>query len=99
MPIKPKLPPLGDYKQEMKTAKARGERGGSDSGHAKRSRARRAYEKEHGDLPSDVHIDHKKHLRDGGSNGKGNLRARPAKANLRDNDHKGANHHTKKKKR
>ena len=98
MPIKPKLPPLGDYKQEMKTAKARGERGGSDSGHAKRSRARRAYEKEHGDLPSDVHIDHKKHLRDGGSNGKGNLRARPAKANLRDNDHKGANHHTKKRK-
>ena len=87
-----------DYKQEMKTAKARGERGGSDSGHAKRSRARRAYEKEHGDLPSNVHVDHKKHLKSGGSNGKSNLRARPASANMKDNDHVGRNGHSKKKK-
>lgn len=87
------------YKQEYATAKARGEVGtGSDSGNAKRHRARRAYEKEHGDLPSNVHVDHKKHLKSGGSNGKSNLRARPASANMKDNDHVGRNHHSKKKK-
>lgn len=95
MPSSPNY--VRDYKQENKTAKARGERGGSDSGHAKRSRARRAYEKEHGDLPSTVEVDHKKHLKSGGSNGLSNLRARPRSANRADNDHVGRNGHSKKK--
>lgn len=87
-----------DYRQEYKTSKARGEVGtGSYSGNAKRHRARRAYEKEHGDLPSTVEVDHKKKIKDGGGNGKGNLRARPRSANRADNPHNGANHHTKKK--
>ena len=87
-----------DYKQENKTAKARGERGGSDADHAKRMRARRAYEKKHGDLPSTIEVDHKTHLRDGGSNGMSNLRARPRSANRADNTHVGRNQHSKKKK-
>lgn len=40
-----------------------------------RNRARAAYEKAHGDLPSNVDVDHKKPLGAGGTNSKSNLRA------------------------
>jgi len=71
-----------DLKREYELQKRRGENGsGSNSRDAQRKRARRAYEKEHGDLPKGIDLDHKKALKDGGSNGKRNLRPRPAKAN------------------
>lgn len=64
-----------DYKQEAKTAKKRGEQGtGSDSGNAKRKRARRLMEKKgkvkKGD-GKDVH--HKKEIKRGGGNSASNL--------------------------
>jgi hypothetical protein len=40
-----------------------------------RNKARRAYEKSNGDLPSDVDVDHKKPLDKGGTNHASNLRA------------------------
>ena len=47
-----------------------------------RNRARRQYEKKHGDLPRDVEIDHVKPLSKGGSpTSKSNLRAVPASTN------------------
>ena len=47
-----------------------------------RNRARRQYQKAHGDLPHDVEIDHIKPLSKGGSStSKGNIRAVPASAN------------------
>lgn len=73
-----------DYAQEMKTAKARGE----DKDKAKRNKARRDYEKVHGNLPSTTEIDHKKKLSQGGSNALSNLRPRSQSANRADNLHK-----------
>jgi hypothetical protein len=64
-----------DYKQETKTAKARGETGGSNSDNAKRKRLRRSMEadgKVHKGDGKDV--DHKKALSKGGSNTKSNAR-------------------------
>lgn len=51
---------------------------------AARNRARRAYEKANGvDLPTDVHVDHKRALSKGGAATKlKNLRAVPAKKNV-----------------
>lgn len=47
-----------------------------------RNRARRQYEKKHGDLPRDVELDHIKPLSKGGSStSKSNVRAVPASAN------------------
>jgi 5-methylcytosine-specific restriction endonuclease McrA len=46
-----------------------------------RQRARYAYEKEHGNLPTDVQVDHIKPLSAGGSNSKKNLRAIPKARN------------------
>lgn len=46
-----------------------------------RMKARYDYEKAHGDLPRDVHVDHKRPLSQGGSNAPSNLRAIPAKQN------------------
>jgi 5-methylcytosine-specific restriction endonuclease McrA len=47
-----------------------------------RNRARRQYEKKHGDLPSDVEVDHIKPLSKGGSStSAGNLRAVSASTN------------------
>ena len=47
-----------------------------------RNRARRQYEKKHGDLPSNIEIDHIKPLSRGGSStSASNLRAVPASAN------------------
>lgn len=46
-----------------------------------RMKARYDYEKEHGNLPSDVHVDHKKPISQGGTNAKSNLRAIPKARN------------------
>ena len=46
-----------------------------------RQQARYAYEKKHGDLPSNVHVDHKKPISQGGTNAAGNLRAIPRERN------------------
>lgn len=48
---------------------------------AERNRARREYEKVHGDLPSNVDVDHKKPLAKGGTTTLSNLRAVPASKN------------------
>lgn len=48
---------------------------------AARNRARAEYEKKHGDLPSNVDVDHKKPIAKGGSKGMGNLRAVPQSKN------------------
>ena len=71
-----------DYKRERELAKRRGETGvGSDSGDAQRHRARRVYEKKNGDLPSTMDVDHKRTVKQGGTNAPSNLRARPSRAN------------------
>lgn len=46
-----------------------------------RNNARYAYEKKHGDLPSDVHSDHTKAISQGGTNAPANLRAIPKERN------------------
>ena len=46
-----------------------------------RERARREYEKAHGDLPSDVDVDHIKPMSKGGSSSLSNLRAVPKSEN------------------
>lgn len=64
-----------NYAQEYKTAKARGEGGtGSDSGGAKRQRARRKALKL-GLVKKGQDLDHKKPISKGGSNKLSNLRA------------------------
>ena len=69
----------------MKTAKSRGETGvGSKSDDATRHRARRKYEKIHGALSSDTHVNHNKRLRDGGSNDTSNLSTKNALKNASD---------------
>lgn len=70
-----------DYKQEYKTAKARGEIGtGHSSGNAERHRARRAALKM-GMVKKGQDLDHKKPLSKGGSNKPSNWRARSVHAN------------------
>jgi hypothetical protein len=50
---------------------------------AARMRARRKFEKENGDMPSSMHVDHKKPLSKGGAaTDMKNLRAIPAKQNI-----------------
>ena len=46
-----------------------------------RMRARYQFEKEHGDLPSTTHVDHKKPISQGGTNDPKNLRAIPKARN------------------
>lgn len=46
-----------------------------------RNKARAAYEKSHGKLPSNVDVDHKTPVANGGTNAKGNLRAIPESQN------------------
>ncbi len=79
-----------NYKQEAKTAKRRGETGnGSSSGDATRHRARRAFIDKHGTAKAaGKDIDHKKMLKNGGSNSAGNLRAVSASTNRSRNGHK-----------
>ena len=81
-----------DYKQEKKTAKARGETGvGSKSGDAVRHRARRKKEKELGrKLRTDEHVEHNKKVKDGGSNHSSNLSVKPASANMSDGGKSGS---------
>jgi hypothetical protein len=47
-----------------------------------RNQARKAYEAKHGDLPSTVDVDHKRMIKDGGTNAPSNLRAVPEKVNV-----------------
>jgi 5-methylcytosine-specific restriction endonuclease McrA len=63
-----------DYKQEARTARARGEIGGSDSPNAQRKRARRLALKK-GMVKPGQDVDHKRPLSKGGSNKVQNLRA------------------------
>lgn len=64
-----------DYKQEARTAKARGEIGGSDTPNAKRKRLRRLATKKGLVKPHDgKDLDHKKPLSKGGSNTLSNAR-------------------------
>lgn len=49
---------------------------------ALRNAARREYERAHGDLPSNVEVDHKRRLAKGGTNAMSNLRALPEKKNV-----------------
>lgn len=46
-----------------------------------RNQARREYEKAHGDLPSNVDVDHKTPMAAGGTNAKSNVRAIPESQN------------------
>ena len=46
-----------------------------------RQKARYAYEKEHGPLPTNIQVDHKKPISQGGTNAKANLRAIPKAQN------------------
>lgn len=81
-----------NYKQERRTAKKRGETGvGSNSGDAKRHRARRKKEKELGHkLSPTQHVDHKNKVKDGGSNGSKNLRVMSASKNMADGGKSGS---------
>lgn len=70
-----------NYKEEDKTAKARGEVStGSTSGNAQRHRARRTALKL-GMVKKGEDLDHKRPLGQGGSNAKSNWRARSPHAN------------------
>jgi len=48
---------------------------------SERHKARRAYEKVHGDLPPNVDVDHKKALSKGGTSAMSNLRSAPQSEN------------------
>lgn len=70
MPTKPEN---RDYVAERKRESPERKRARAD-----RNAARRAYEKKHGDLPSDVHVDHKRPISAGGKGrDMSNLRALP----------------------
>lgn len=70
-----------NYAQEAATAKKRGEQGtGSNSGSAKRHRARRKMLKA-GKVKPGQDVDHKKPIKQGGSNHAGNLRASSPSSN------------------
>lgn len=73
MPTKPEN---RDYKKEA--ARESPER---QEQRRERQRARYAYEKKHGDLPTNIQVDHKKPLSQGGSNDPKNLRALPKARN------------------
>lgn len=61
-----------DYKKEYQTYQGTPEQIAKRS---QRNKARRAYEKDHGNLPSTTDVDHKKPIKRGGTNANGNLRA------------------------
>lgn len=67
-----------DYKKEYKEYQGTPEQIKKRS---QRNKARREYEKAHGDLPSNVDVDHKKMIKDGGTNKLSNLRAVPQEKN------------------
>lgn len=72
-----------NYKRERELAIRRGETGvGSNSGDARRHRARRKKEKELGrKLASTEVVDHQTPVKEGGSDASSNLRVRKLKAN------------------
>ena len=76
-------------KRERATAKKRGETGvGSKSSDATRHRARRKMAKKVGKAAlRGKDVDHKKKLKNGGSNSTSNLRVRSKSANRSDNGH------------
>jgi hypothetical protein len=47
-----------------------------------RNQARKVYETKHGDLPSTTDVDHKRMIKDGGTNAPKNLQAVPEKTNV-----------------
>lgn len=63
-------------KPENRNYKREAERESAERQQARRDRmnARYAYEKKHGKLPTDVHVDHKKPISQGGTNHPSNLR-------------------------
>jgi hypothetical protein len=63
-----------EYAQYQGTAEQKANR-------AQRNAARRMMERTHGDLPSTTDVDHKRPIRSGGSNAKGNLRLRSESRN------------------
>jgi 5-methylcytosine-specific restriction endonuclease McrA len=69
-----------DYKKESNWEKTQARHRLSDR--VKRIQARREVEKKTGNLPSDMHVDHKKELTKGGTNSKTNLRVVSARTNL-----------------
>ena len=73
MPTKPEN---RDYKAEAAKESEKRKQDRRD-----RMNARYAYEKKHGNLPSNVHVDHKKPLSQGGTNAESNLRAIPKERN------------------
>lgn len=81
-----------DYAQERKTAIARGETGvGSKSGDATRHRARRIVEKRLGKSAiKGKDVDHKRTIKNGGSNQADNLRVRSVAENRSDGGKSGS---------
>lgn len=73
MPTKPEN---RDYKKEASRETPKRQQDRRD-----RMNARYAFEKKHGDLPTNVQVDHKTPLSGGGSNAPANLRAIPKKRN------------------
>lgn len=73
MPTKPEN---RNYKAEAKKESPARQQARRD-----RMNARYAYEKAHGDLPTNVHVDHKKAISQGGTNDPKNLRAISKKRN------------------
>lgn len=67
-----------NYKQEYERYQGKPEQIAKRS---ERNKARRAYEKANGDLPSTVDVDHKKPIDKGGTNKASNLRAVPQSQN------------------
>lgn len=60
-----------DYKKEYEEYHSKPEQ---KKNRAQRNQARREVEKRVGDLPSDKDVDHKRMIKDGGTNNKDNLR-------------------------
>ncbi len=69
-----------DYKRELQWEKTKKPNRAKDR--VKRVLARREMEKETGNKPSSMQVDHKKPLKSGGSNSRSNLRWVTAKVNL-----------------
>lgn len=73
MPTKPEN---RDYRKEAARETPARKQARSD-----RNKARRLYEKAHGELPSHIHVDHKKPISQGGATTLSNLRAIPKHRN------------------
>lgn len=67
-----------DYKKEYQAYHSKPEQIAKRS---QRNKARREYEARNGDLPRNVDVDHKRMIKDGGTNAPTNLRAVPEKKN------------------